>query len=234
LEGYDWKAEETRMGRALVSWFPEIREHSPPPPAPAFTHFFSGLLTLADWIGSDQEAFPFVEAFDPNYWGIAQRRAQQRLHSIGLDTSDRHLRGPASWALLSDHPTARPAQEVVAQTPLSENLVILEAETGAGKTEAALWRFVQLYEVGAVDSLYFAVPTRAAARQLQSRVNTALTRMFSAPAPEAVLAIPGQTVSGEAHGIRLPAFEVKWDDNAGNENRAKRWAAEHATRFLRR
>ncbi len=232
LEGYDWKAEETYMGQALASWFPEVREHCPPPPSPSFAHFFCGLLALADWIGSDRDAFPFVEAFDPDYCDIARKRAQQRLHDIGLDTSDRHLRGPASWVLLSDHPTARPAQKTVAQTPLSEHLMILEAETGAGKTEAALWRFAHLYESGAVDSLYFAVPTRAAARQLQSRVNAALARMFSAPAPEAVLAIPGQTVSGDAHGIRLPAFEVKWDDNAGNENRAKRWAAEHATRFL--
>ncbi len=120
----------------------------------------------------------------------------------------------------------------MAQTPLSENLVILEAETGAGKTEAALWRFAQLYESGAVDSLYFAVPTRAAARQLQSRINKILQGMFAAPIPEAVLAIPGQAVSGEAHGIRLPGFEVKWDDNSGSEERAKRWAAEHATRFL--
>jgi CRISPR-associated endonuclease/helicase Cas3 len=233
LDGYDWKAEEARIGQALISWFPEVCRHSPPPPSPALAHFFCGLLALADWIGSDREAFPFLATFDPDYWNIARKRARWRVHEIGLDTSGRHLSGPASWELLSkDYPTPRPAQEVVARTPLSDNLVILEAETGAGKTEAALWRFAQLYEIGAVDSLYFAVPTRAAARQLQSRVNAALALMFSAPAPEAVLAIPGQTVSGEAHGIRLPAFEVKWDDNAGSDTRAKRWAAEHATRYL--
>ncbi|TNF21124.1 MAG: CRISPR-associated helicase Cas3' [Rhodobacteraceae bacterium] len=233
LEGYDWKAEEIRFGQALASWFPEIREHEPPPPTPAFAHFFCGLLALADWIGSDRDAFPFVAAYDPDYWVIARERAQRRLSDIGLNRSDRHLSGPASWALVSkDHPTPRPAQEIVAGTSLSENLVILEAETGAGKTEAALWRFAQLYENGTVDSLYFAVPTRAAARQLQGRIDKTLQSMFFDPAPEAVLAIPGQAVSGEAHGIRLPAFEVKWDDDTGNESRAKRWAAEHATRFL--
>lgn len=233
LEGYDWQSEETRFGKALASWFPEIRDHEPPPPSSAFAHFFCGLLALADWIGSDRNAFPFMAAFDPDYWIIARERAQRRLSDIGLNRSGRHLGGPASWALVSqDHPTPRPAQEIVAGTSLSENLVILEAETGAGKTEAALWRFAQLYESGTVDSLYFAVPTRAAARQLQSRINKTLQTMFSDPPPEAVLAIPGQAVSGEAQGIRLPAFEVKWDDDTGIERRAKRWAAEHATRFL--
>lgn len=232
MSGYDWKAGEALMGRAMLSWFPEIRGHAPPPPTPAFAHFFAGLLALADWIGSDRTAFPFVETFDPDYWEKARTRANKRLKEIGLDTHNCALAGPASWSLLSDHPKARPAQHTVAQVPLTEQLVILEAETGAGKTEAALWRFAQLYEVGAVDSLYFAVPTRAAARQLQTRVNTALARMFKAPAPEAVLAIPGQTMSGEAHGIRLPEFAVKWDDNPGTEGYTKRWAAEHATRFL--
>lgn len=232
LSGYDWKAGEALMGQAMLSWFPEIRSHAPPPPTPAFAHFFAGLLALADWIGSDHTAFPFVATFDFDYWTKTRMRANKRLKEIGLDTDDRALAGPASWSLLSDYPKARPAQQTVAQVPLTEQLIILEAETGAGKTEAALWRFAQLYEIDAVDSLYFAVPTRAAARQLQARVNTALRRMFKSPAPEAVLAIPGQTLSGEAHGIRLPDFAVKWDDNAGTEDRAKRWAAEHATRFL--
>ncbi|WP_288959683.1 CRISPR-associated helicase Cas3' [uncultured Sulfitobacter sp.] len=232
LPGYDWKAGEALMGQAMLSWFPNIRSHAPPLPVPAFAHFFAGLLALADWIGSDRTAFPFVATFDPDYWAKARKRANKRLKEIGLDTDDCALAGPASWPLLSDHPKARPAQDVVAKVPLTEQLVILEAETGAGKTEAALWRFAQLYEVGAVDSLYFAVPTRAAARQLQTRINTALARMFKPPAPEAVLAIPGQAISGEAHGIRLPEFAVKWDDNIGAEGRAKRWAAEHATRFL--
>src|SRR3546814_2111338 len=43
------------------------------------------------------------------------------------------------------------------------------AETGSGKTEAALWRFARLFAEGKVDGLYFAVPTRSAARQLHAR-----------------------------------------------------------------
>lgn len=228
--GYDWKAEERVMGDALVTWFPEIRDHAPPSLTHEFAHFFAGLLALADWVGSDRQAFNFVEEFDRTYWTKALEKARRRLRSIGLDPSDTRLAGRAAWPLLSDHPAPRPAQRVVANVKTSERLVILEAETGAGKTEAALWRFARLFEAGEVEALYFAVPTRAAARQLQARVNTALKRMFADPVPEAILAIPGQAKAGEARGHRLPEFRMRWDDT--DEVRPARWAAEHATRFL--
>jgi CRISPR-associated endonuclease/helicase Cas3 len=228
--GYDWKGEECVMGEALVTWFPEIRDHAPPPLTHEFAHFYAGLLALADWVGSDREAFEFVERFDPAYWTTALARAGQRLRSVGLDSSDARLAGPAAWPLLSDHPAPRPSQQIVADVETTERLVILEAETGAGKTEAALWRFARLFEAREVDALYFAVPTRAAARQLQARVNGALKRMFADPVPEAVLAIPGQALAGEAKGTRLPEFRTRWDDTAAA--RPSRWAAEHATRFL--
>ncbi|KPQ08606.1 MAG: subtype I-E CRISPR-associated helicase Cas3 [Rhodobacteraceae bacterium HLUCCA12] len=228
--GYDLKAQERVMGEAMVAWFPEIRHHAPPRLTHEFAHFFAGLLALADWVGSDREAFDFVEAFNPSYWATALEKARRRLQSIGLDPSRTRLAGPAAWPLLSDHPTPRPAQRAVADVETSERLVIIEAETGSGKTEAALWRFARLFEAGEVDSLYFAVPTRAAARQLQSRVNQALQRMFANPAPEAILAIPGQALAGEARGTRLPEFRTRWDDT--DAVRPSRWAAEHATRFL--
>lgn len=228
--GYDWKAEERVMGQALITWFPEIRDHAPPRLTHEFAHFFAGLLALADWVGSDREAFDFVEEFDPFYWASALEKARRRLESIGLDTSSTRLAGVAAWPLLSDHPSPRPAQRTVADVEASERLVILEAETGAGKTEAALWRFARLFEAGEVEALYFAVPTRAAARQLQTRVNDALKRMFADPAPEAILAIPGQVMAGEAQGHRLPEFRTRWDDT--DDARPARWAAEHATRFL--
>jgi CRISPR-associated endonuclease/helicase Cas3 len=228
VPGYDWRAEEAQLGRALLAWFPEITEGSAPPPEPVFLHHFCGLLTLADWIGSDRRAFSFERDFRADYWQSARDRAQARLQQIGLNAGALRLRGQPGWELISDQPAPRPAQAAVAGVPVSERLVLLEAETGSGKTEAALWRFAALLAAGEVDALYFAVPTRAAARQLQGRVNAAMARMFD-PAPEAVLAIPGQATAGEALGQRLPDFTMLWDDE---ENRPARWAAEHSARYL--
>lgn len=225
---YRWKDAERQMGQAMRAWFPQILTAFPPQPDPRLAHYIAGLLALADWIGSDRSVFGFLADYDPDYYHKARALARDRLRVIQLDTRPVRLRGQADWALLSDHPNPRPAQQKLAEIALTEPLVILEAETGSGKTEAALWRFARLYQAGLVDSLYFAVPTRAAARQLQARVNRALKRMFADPAPEAVLAIPGQMLAGEAQGIRLPGFQTRWDDG----DAPARWAAEHATRYL--
>lgn len=228
VPGYDWKLEEARMGRALLAWLPEIATAKPPPAEPRLIHFFCGLLTLADWIGSDRRAFPFESEFRLDYWRTAQERAERRIGEIGLSSDGLEVRRRPGWTLISDHPMPRPAQAAIGSLPTSSRLVLLEAETGAGKTEAALWRFASLIAAGDVDALYFAVPTRAAARQLQRRVDVALRRMFADP-PEAVLAVPGQVVAGEAVGIRLPDFQMMWDDG---EQQPARWAAEHSARYL--
>lgn len=227
VPGYDWRAEETVLGEALLNWFPAIRTTRAPAPKPEFEHFFCGLLNLADWVGSDRRAFGFEGVFRADYWQTARNRAAERVAGVGL-SGGLALRAAAGWPMISDHPAPRPAQAAVGALPASERLVLLEAETGSGKTEAALWRFATLVEAGEVDALYFAVPTRAAARQLHRRVNAALSRMFATP-PEAVLAIPGQVVAGEASGQRLPDFSMLWNDGGTSP---ARWAAEHAARFL--
>ena len=223
---YDWRAQEALFGQALRLWFPDLPLQLPPPD-PAFLHFICGLVTLADWVGSDRQAFPFEAEFRLDYWETARRNAVRRVAEIGLGAAP-PLRGEPGWALISPYPAPRPAQAALGAVPASERLILLEAETGSGKTEAALWRFVTLLAVGEVDALYFAVPTRAAARQLHGRVQAALSRMFET-APEAVLAIPGQVLAGEAKGQRLADFAMLWNDG---QAKPERWAAEHAARFL--
>ena len=231
LAHYNWQAEEALMGRALQKWFAEgFSGTDALPRAPQFLHFFAGLLALSDWVGSDREAFPFVPEFDPGYWHTARERAARRIAEIGLDMQGRSLAGAATFGLVSPHPRPNAAQSKISDVPTDAQLVILEAETGAGKTEAALLRFAKLWEAGEVEGMYFSVPTRAAAQQLHGRVNAALGRMFGANAPEAVLAIPGMLVAGTAQGLKLPPWKVLWDDDAGCA--PSRWAAEHATRYL--
>jgi CRISPR-associated endonuclease/helicase Cas3 len=231
VPGYDWHRQAVIMTDALVSAFPAAFEAGDIslPGAPGFNHMVAGLTALADWIGSDRRFFKFDAAPEPAYPDHARKAAVEALVAIGLDTAGLHLTD-TGFATVAGFPAPNPAQAMTGQMDVTRQLVILEAETGSGKTEAALWRFAKLYAAGAVSGLYFAVPTRAAAHQLHHRVNNALGRMFGANAPEAVLAIPGVQVSGAATGQRLPDFEVRWDDQPGPT--PARWAAEHATRYL--
>ena len=229
LPHYDWRAEATRIGEALQHWFPTAFEEPSLrllPSAPRFHHLLAGAISLADWIGSDTRFFRYHAPFAPDYSRIARSRAGEAVATIGLNPP---RGGPSpTFGKLTAGLSPNPAQVAVGDLPLSAQLVILEAETGSGKTEAALWRFVLLFAAGKVSSLYFAVPTRAAARQLHRRVCQALQRVLGESLP-AVLAIPSVLRVGEFEGERLPHWRVRWDDT---DSAPCRWAAEHATRFL--
>lgn len=227
---YDWRIGTASMASTLRAAFPvAFQPGNPLPDAPAFIHLVAGLTALADWIGSDVRFFEFNTAPDNTYPAHARAAAKRAVAAIGVDVASLALR-ETDFATVSGFATPNAVQKALGQTDPSHQLVILEAETGSGKTEAALWRFAQLFAAGLVSGMYFAVPTRAAARQLHGRVNRAMQRLFGPSAPEAVLAIPGLRVAGDATGQALPGFETRWDDQPGPAT--SRWAAEHATRFL--
>lgn len=227
-----------RIGILVHDWFPQaFAPDAPPLPSdPAFQHMFLGLCTLADWIGSKEEWFPFCGEPQDDYMdAVARRRAREAVSAIGLDLTKQRagLAGglPDFSALFGFAPNA--IQQAARETPLHEPLVIIESETGSGKTEAGLSRFALMYEAGLVDGLYFALPTRAAATQLQRRVTRFVDRMFpEGNRPEPVLAVPGYVKAGDIPGRHLQNYEVWWDDHPGTVTRSRRWAAESSKRYL--
>ena len=233
LEHYRWRDEAQNIDKALYNWFPQAFEQveAQLPDSPQFHHEVAGLITLADWVGSDIRFFPFDDTFNLGYNSKADSAAKEALEAIHLDLTFVTEQTVPSFTKLTTHPAPNPAQAVLGSVGTESQLVILEAETGSGKTEAALWRFVQLFIAGKVSSLYFAVPTRAAARQLHSRVVKAISRAFGPDiADSVVLAIPGMLQAGDSIGKRLPEWAVLWNDDSKSTHR--RWAAESATRFL--
>ena len=230
LPHYDWHIQTDIITDAMRAWFPRaFGEGGPLPNEPRFHHLVAGFAALADWIGSNTDFFPYKQPFDRAYEAVAQKGANRAIKTIGLDPGPLAEVGPVAFEALTGGLSPNGAQSAVADVDVDVRLLILEAETGSGKTEAALWRYAKLLAAGKVSGLYFAVPTRAAARQLHRRVDQAIRRAYGSLAPEAVLAIPGLLRSGDSEGQRLPHWNVLWDDQ---KPALHRWAAEHATRFL--
>jgi CRISPR-associated endonuclease/helicase Cas3 len=205
----------------------------PLPEAPAFHHAFAGLLMLADWLGSDERFFPYADGQCPDRMAFSAPSAVDALRMIGLDAATSRAavqRRPMSFSDAFGLATPRPIQHEV--TRPDANLLVLEAETGSGKTEAALWRFMHLFRRGEVDGLYFALPTRVAATQIFQRVKVFRDRVFiDGDRPAVVLAVPGQMRVDDAEGRPLPGFEVQWNDHPDDVQR-QRWAAERPKRYL--
>lgn len=230
---YNPVAEAFAYVKAMREYFPPAFDSGPDlPPAPDFQHLFAGVVSLADWIGSDEEFFPFVDVPQSNYIACARRKAATAVDAIGIAVEEQRTLTPAFAfePVFELRPNA--IQEAIGAIRVDERLVILESETGSGKTEAAFRRFADLFEAGLVDGMYFALPTRAAALQLCQRIDKAVRRWFTNKAPETILAVPGYLQAGNVQGRALPGWQVLWDDDPDRATRARRWAAENAKRYL--
>mgnify|MGYP000439000031 CR=1 FL=1 len=206
------------------------------PGTPAFVHLFAGLVQLADWLGSDsREGFFTYSSDGEDRFRSSRERSQRAVQAIGLGADlwrDALRQSPPRFPDIFRVAAPHPIQTAVADPSLGR-LVVLEAETGSGKTEAALWRFVHLFQEGAVDGLFFALPTRVSASQLYERVRTFVSRVWPQDAPVAVRALPGyEAADGEMKVAGLPAFEVLWADRPADRVAHRRWAAESPKRFL--
>lgn len=205
------------------------------PSTPEFSHQFAGLVQLADWLGSDDRS-GFFEFSRPgeDRSKTAPVIADRVLRSVGLEFGDaesRRIDTLSDFSKIFQVPSPRPMQAAMADENLGP-VVILEAETGSGKTEAALWRFLHLWRAGEVDALYFALPTRVAATQLYDRVQDFVNRTWKQNAPLTVRALPGYTAADSQEFSPIPDFKVIWHDNPDEIEKDRRWAAESPKRYL--
>lgn len=233
---YDPQSALREIGQCVKQWFPVAFQDGPALPDSAeFVHLFAGLVQFADWLGSDRRFFDYAQPGEDRHQWVWQC-AREALKKIGFDPIEYRQALPAQLDFSSvfgvDKP--RPIQSRIADTKLG-NLLILESETGSGKTEAALWRFAHLFQTGQVDGLFFALPTRVAATQLYERTrqfaNNAWQNTVHAP-PLVVRALAGYE-SADGHIMeKLPDFEVLWADKPDEQKAHTRWAAESSKRFL--
>lgn len=238
--GVDPMAAIAEIGEGAREAFPRAFLPNPHPlPAEArFHHRYAGLLMLADWLGSHEHWFPVTPAEAADRLQNSRAVVPTMLRAVGLDPAPvRPTFNKTTFAGRFGF-SARPLQDAIdGLGPRDERarLVIAEAETGSGKTEAALNWFYRLFAAGLVDSLYFALPTRVAARGIYHRVQRYVERWCPDPnwRPVTVLAVPGYT---QADGIPpqavLPGEDVRWQDDESLRRYERQWAAERPKRFL--
>ena len=223
--GYDPAAEALRLiEQVRARWSRAWEPGDKLPPESRFVAVFAGLVVLADWIGSDAARFPVEGPYGALRDTMRISAATEAVAMRGLTALDT----PSG-----DFEAAFGFPPQGAQSQAADDLgsvALIEAETGSGKTEAALWRWLELRRRGQVDGLFFALPTRTAAVQLHARVNRMLERVWGKGGLNAVLAVPGYLRVGDAEGQALPGWEVRWDDKDTGDD--SRWAAERTNRFL--
>lgn len=148
----------------------------------AFSFSLNGLITLADWVGSDSEFFSFESPEMPlaDYWPLALERADKALMAKGLTPAAFHSIPVLSYLSPRAGVHPRPMQRQAAELAIGKHpqLILIEDGTGSGKTEAALLLAARMMAAGLGEGLYVALPTMATANAMHGRLDTAMDGLF--------------------------------------------------------
>ena len=116
----------------------------------------AGLVTLADWLGSDEDYYPAGRELPEKDLREAASKAVKDT-GLGLPTVTKGL----DFADIFLGKVPYPMQTACTTAITKPGIYVLEAPMGMGKTEAALWTAYNLLQVGQAQGVYFALPTQA-------------------------------------------------------------------------
>ena len=191
----------------------------------------AGLAVLADWIGSNQEWFPYCEPVQnlEGYWNAARERAMRAVGEAGVLPAgiSRHFDYRDMLGIgVVPSPMQTWAREVA--LPAGPALFMIEDETGSGKTEAALMLAHRLMDSGAADGLYVALPTMATANAMFDRLADAYRHLFAHDAEPSLALAHGARDMHEGFRDAMSRggrVEARYDDVRGPDDASETTAS---------
>ncbi|MEA4811875.1 MAG: CRISPR-associated helicase Cas3' [Anaerolineaceae bacterium] len=147
-----------------------------------FFLLLSGLTSTADWIASNADFFSYQRCTTPQvYFDKAKEKAKNALCVLGW-TGWQASHSPLSFKELFPEIQANTQQEGVISLSdklSSPFLAIIEAQTGSGKTESALYIADCILQRENKSGFYIAMPTQATSNQMFSRLRHFLSKRYS-------------------------------------------------------
>jgi len=142
----------------------------------------AGLISVADWIGSNETWFSPEHGLLPD---AARQKARDALREIGWP-GGRLRQTEFSAAFAAGREPAfqpNPLQRAVADVAHVPGIVVIEGPMGCGKTEAALFAAQQLIASGQQQGIYFALPTQVTSNRIHKRIERFLRNTLAEEAP---------------------------------------------------
>jgi CRISPR-associated endonuclease/helicase Cas3 len=148
----------------------------------------AGLVSVADWIASNQQFFPCAAQLGaeisfpppPEYFARSCERARRALGQLGW-LSIPEPSSPSVFGALFPGREPRQSQariECLGKELKEASFILIEAPMGEGKTEAALLLADRLAAVAGQRGFYFGLPTQATSNQMFTRICSFLERRY--------------------------------------------------------
>jgi CRISPR-associated endonuclease/helicase Cas3 len=222
----DWQQARRDLVEVLLELFSPSRIPAKQQLSGPDFMLLSGLTSFADWIGSNEEWFPFGTIEDckdlPGWFQKRRAKASHAMDAIGW-----HHRTPLSPVSKTFEQAfgfaPRPLQQAVTEVlaALKEPAILLvEAPMGEGKTEAAFFAHLELQRRFGHRGLYVALPTKATGNAMFTRTLTFLKSQGTDRNLDLQL-LHGATLLNDAfQNLRLSGIN---DSITGGEIRAGEW-----------
>lgn len=222
----DWKQVRQGLVEALLEVFKPIKIPAKQTLTGPDFMLLSGLTSFADWIGSNEEWFPFgtsEDCDDLDRWFKERRvRAGQALDEIGWRPRTPLSLEAKSFEQVFKFPP-RPLQRAVADAVINLKgpaILLVEAPMGEGKTEAAYFAHLELQRRFGHRGLYVALPTKATGNAMFKRTLKFLRDQGTDRKLDLQLLHGGTLLNDTFQNLRLSSIH---DSNLGGEVRAGEW-----------
>ncbi len=170
-EAPEWREERRKFIRCMVDEFGELGAQ---PGEGMPTMLLAGLVCVADWIASDEALFDSSQERQELEGSYLKIRAQEAVSLCGWRKA--RMRSDVSFEEAFGFPPNQMQAKFVSHIK-SPGVYVLEAPTGMGKTEAALFAAYELMKEGEVSGFYFGLPTRLTSDRIHIRVNEFLQKI---------------------------------------------------------
>ncbi len=173
----EWRQARRLIFECLLSVFKPVTPPTKPDLSGPDFMLLAGLTSFADWIGSNEDFFPFGspgDCDDPAAWFKARREvnAENALNQTGWLPRKPLADAPRAFdAVFGFAP--RPLQQAMVEALAAIDrpaILLVEAPMGEGKTEAALYAHLELQRRLGHRGLYVALPTKATGNAMFRRV----------------------------------------------------------------
>ena len=168
----EWEQERQRVARQLIEALAgdlpktEICRES------AHLWWLAGLISVSDWIGSDETYFPIDRNLELKE---SRRLAQDAVKAIGFS----HAEARSGLSFEELFPFAQNDLQREAEAAITEpGIYVIEAPMGMGKTEAALACAYRLICEGKASGIYFALPTQATSNRIHLRMQDFVRKIW--------------------------------------------------------
>lgn len=170
-----WEDERRRLAKELIAQFGPLPDRDV---EDAVLWFTAGLISVADWIGSDEVHFP-----QETKWDIDERR-RRAAAALRTNRWKRITVGKSlSFPQLFPGFTANDLQDATMKIVSRPGVYVVEGPMGCGKTEAALAAAYHVMAKGMARGLYFGLPTQVTSNRIHERVQPFVDRMCNDAEP---------------------------------------------------